>query len=83
MYEIVIDPKVASLNAILQKKALSFVQSTYQMLRQLEFLVLQTLTKKVGESLFEGHTMKVDSNLWLQAHHYVLENTTIIQPYVE
>ncbi|RVW40155.1 hypothetical protein CK203_086193 [Vitis vinifera] len=45
--------------------------------------VLQTLTKKVGASIFGGHTMKVDSNLWLQAHHYVLENTTIIQPYVE
>ena len=31
MYKIVIGPKVASLNAILQKKALSFVHSTYQM----------------------------------------------------
>ncbi|RVW60630.1 hypothetical protein CK203_048850 [Vitis vinifera] len=41
------------------------------------------IDQKVGASLFGGHTVKVDSNLWLQAHHYVLENTTIIQPYVE
>ncbi|RVW70445.1 hypothetical protein CK203_058330 [Vitis vinifera] len=41
------------------------------------------IDQKVGASIFGGHTMKVDSNLWLQAHHYVLENTTIIQPYVE
>ncbi|RVW67500.1 hypothetical protein CK203_063103 [Vitis vinifera] len=41
------------------------------------------IDQKLGASIFGGHTMKVDSNLWLQAHHYVLENTTIIQPYVE
>ena len=41
------------------------------------------IDQKVGASIFGGHTMKVDSNLWLQAYHYVLENTTIIQPYVK
>ena len=41
------------------------------------------IDQKVRASIFGGHTMKVDYNLWLQAHHYVLENTTIIQPYVE
>ena len=41
------------------------------------------IDQKVEASIFGGHTMKVDSNLWLQAYHYVLENTTIIQPYVK
>ena len=41
------------------------------------------IDQKIGASIFGGHTMKVDSNLWLQAYHYVLENTTIIQPYVK
>ena len=41
------------------------------------------IDQKVGVPIFRGHTMKFDSNLWLQAHHYVLENTTIIQPYVK
>ena len=41
------------------------------------------IDQKVGAPIFGGHTMKVDSNLWLQAHHYVLENTSIVQPYIE
>ena len=41
------------------------------------------IDQKVGALIFGGHTMKVDSNLWLQAHHYVLENTSIVQPYIE
>ena len=41
------------------------------------------IDQKVGPPMFGGHTLKVDSKLWLQAHHYVLENTTIIQTYVE
>ncbi|RVW97578.1 hypothetical protein CK203_046481 [Vitis vinifera] len=38
---------------------------------------------KVGAPIPGGHITEVDSNLLLQAHHYVLENTTIIQPYIE
>ena len=38
---------------------------------------------KVGAPIPGGHITKVDCNLLLQAHHYVLENTTIIQPYIE
>ena len=38
---------------------------------------------KVGVPIPGGHITEVDSNLLLQAHHYVLENTTIIQPYIE
>ena len=38
---------------------------------------------KVGAPLLGGHITEVDCNLLLQAHHYVLENTTIIQPYIE
>ena len=41
------------------------------------------IDQKVGAPIFGGHTMKVDSNLWLQAHHYVLKNTSIVQPYIE
>ena len=41
------------------------------------------IDQKVRAPIFGGHTMKVDSNLWLQAHHYVLENTSIVQPYIE
>ncbi|KAL6329406.1 hypothetical protein AAG906_017723 [Vitis piasezkii] len=38
---------------------------------------------KVGAPIPGGHITKVDCTLLLQAHHYVLENTTIIQPYIE
>ncbi|KAL6326028.1 hypothetical protein AAG906_038520 [Vitis piasezkii] len=38
---------------------------------------------KVGAPIPGGHITEVDCNLLLQAHHYVLENTTIIQPYIE
>ncbi|RVW87691.1 hypothetical protein CK203_057234 [Vitis vinifera] len=38
---------------------------------------------KVGAPITGGHITEVDCNLLLQAHHYVLENTTIIQPYIE
>ena len=41
------------------------------------------IDQKVGAPIFGGHTMKVDSNVWLQAHHYVLENTSIVQPYIK
>ena len=36
------------------------------------------IDQNVGATISRGHIMKVDSNLWLQAHHYVLENTTIV-----
>ncbi|RVW72143.1 hypothetical protein CK203_057974 [Vitis vinifera] len=38
---------------------------------------------KVGAPIPGGHITEVDCNLLLQAHHYVLENTTIIQHYIE
>ena len=38
---------------------------------------------KVGAPIPRGHIIEVDSNFLLQTHHYVLENTTIIQPYIE
>ena len=38
---------------------------------------------KVRVPLLGGRIIKFDSNLLLQAYHYVLENTTIIQPYIE
>eukprot|EP00261_Vitis_vinifera_P019765 XP_010650360.2 PREDICTED: uncharacterized protein LOC104879379 [Vitis vinifera] len=38
---------------------------------------------KVRAPIPGGHITEVDCNLLLQAHHYVLENTTIIQPYIE
>ncbi|KAL6319865.1 hypothetical protein AAG906_036935 [Vitis piasezkii] len=41
------------------------------------------IDQKVGPPMFGGHTLKVDSKLWLHAHHYVLENTTIIQTYIK
>ena len=33
---------------------------------------------KVGAPILGGHIIEVDSNLLLQAHHYVLKNTTIM-----
>ena len=38
---------------------------------------------KVRVPLLGGHMTKVDSNILFQAHHYVLENKTIIQPYIK
>ena len=38
---------------------------------------------KGGKPLPGGYVAIVDPKLLLQAHHYVLENTTIIQPYIE
>ena len=39
--------------------------------------------QKVGAPIPGGQVVTIDSNLWLHAHHYVLENTTIVQPYIE
>ena len=41
------------------------------------------IDQKVGPPIPGGQVVAVDSNLWLHAHHYVLENTTIVQPYIE
>ena len=41
------------------------------------------IEQKVGAPIPGGQVVAVDSNLWLHAHHYVLENTTIVQPYNE
>ncbi|RVW69708.1 hypothetical protein CK203_060599 [Vitis vinifera] len=41
------------------------------------------IDQKVGAPIPGGQVVAVDSNLWLHAHHYVLENTTIVQPYIE
>ena len=38
---------------------------------------------KIGTPLPGSFVMKVDPITLLQAHHYVLENTTIVQPYIE
>ena len=38
---------------------------------------------KVGAPILGGHITEIDSGLLLQAHYYVLENTTIIQLYIE
>ncbi|KAL6348316.1 hypothetical protein AAG906_005615 [Vitis piasezkii] len=41
------------------------------------------IDQKVGAPIPRGQVVTIDSNLWLHAHHYVLENTTIVQPYSE
>ena len=41
------------------------------------------IDQKVGAPIPGGQVVTIDSNLWLHAHHYVLENTTIVQPYIE
>ncbi|RVW36288.1 hypothetical protein CK203_103040 [Vitis vinifera] len=38
---------------------------------------------KFGRPITGGRSTNIDHKLWLQAHHYVLENTTIIQPYID
>ena len=41
------------------------------------------INQKVGAPIPGGQVVIIDSNLWLHAHYYVLENTTIVQPYIE
>ncbi|KAL6329317.1 hypothetical protein AAG906_016209 [Vitis piasezkii] len=41
------------------------------------------IDQKVGAPIPGGQVVTIDSNLWLHAHHYVLENTTIVQPYID
>ena len=38
---------------------------------------------KFGRPITGGRSANIDHKSWLQAHHYVLENTTIVQPYTE
>ena len=38
---------------------------------------------KIGTPLPGSFVMKVDPIVLLQAHHFVLENTTIVQPFIE
>ena len=38
---------------------------------------------KIRTPLPGSFVMKVDPIVLLQAHHYVLENTTIVQPFIE
>ena len=38
---------------------------------------------KFGRPIIGGRSTNIDHKSWLQTHHYVLENTTIVQPYTE
>ncbi|KAL6316882.1 hypothetical protein AAG906_022894 [Vitis piasezkii] len=38
---------------------------------------------KFGRPITGGRSTNIDHKSWLQAHHYVLENTTTVQPYIE
>ena len=38
---------------------------------------------KFGRPLTGGRSTNIDHKSWLQAQHYVLENKTIVQPYIE
>ncbi|RVW59097.1 hypothetical protein CK203_113303 [Vitis vinifera] len=38
---------------------------------------------KFGRPITGGRSTNIDHKSWLQAHHYVLENTIIVQPYIE
>ena len=41
------------------------------------------INQKVGAPIPGGQVVAVDSNLSFHAHHSVLENTTIVQPYIK
>ncbi|KAL6347804.1 hypothetical protein AAG906_026333 [Vitis piasezkii] len=45
--------------------------------------LLGTHDNKFGRPITGGRSTNIDHKSWLQAHHYVLENTTIVQPYIE
>ncbi|KAL6347441.1 hypothetical protein AAG906_025156 [Vitis piasezkii] len=46
-------------------------------------LKINNYDNKFGRPITSGRSTNIDHKLWLQAHHYVLENTTIVQPYIE
>ena len=83
MYEIVTGPKVASSNDILRRKLLKFCTEYLSNIDAIRIPVSVNINQKVGAPIPGGQVVIVDLNLWLHAYHYVLENTTIVQPYIE
>ena len=65
------------------EKAIEFCTEYLSNMDAIRVLSSTNVDHKVGAPIPRGHITEVDSNLLLQAHHYVLENTTIIQPYIK
>ena len=65
------------------EKAIEFCTEYLSNMDAIRVLSSTNVDHKVGAPIPRGHITEVDSNLLLQAHHYVLENTTIIQLYIE
>ena len=83
MYKIVTGPKVASSNDILRRKLLKFCTEYLSNIDAIRIPVSVNINQKVGASIPGGQVVIVNSNFWLHAHHYVLENKTIVQPYIK
>ena len=83
MYEIVTGPKVASSNDILRRKLLKFCTEYLSNVDAIGIPISVNINQKVGAPIPGGQVVIVDFNLWLHAHHYVLENKTIVQPYIK
>ena len=76
-------PKGCIVECYIVEKAIEFYIEYLSNMDAIMVLSSTNVDHKVGAPIPGGHITEVDSNLLLQAHHYVLENTTIIQPYIE
>ncbi|RVW31767.1 hypothetical protein CK203_102030 [Vitis vinifera] len=65
------------------EEAIEFCTEYLSNVDAIGILISANIDQKVGAPIPGGQVVTIDSNLWLHAHHYVLENTTIVQPYIE
>ncbi|RVX18196.1 hypothetical protein CK203_004041 [Vitis vinifera] len=75
--------KVALVECYIAEEAIEFCTEYLSNVDAIGVPSSTNVDHKVGAPIPGGHITEVDCNLLLQAHHYVLENTTIIQPYIE
>ena len=76
-------PEGCIVECYIAEKAIEFCTDYLSNVDAIGILVSANINQKVGAPIPRGQVVIVDSNLWLHAHHYVLENTTIVQPYIE
>ena len=76
-------PKGCIGECYIAEEAIEFCTEYLSNIEAIGIPISANINQKVGAPIPGGQVVAVDSNLWLHAHHYVLENTTIVQPYIE
>ena len=76
-------PKGCIVECYITEEAIEFCTEYLSNVDTIGIPIDPRIDHKIGKPLPGSYVMKVDPIVLFQAHHYVLENTTIVQPYFE